>query len=649
MANFESRTVSNRFAQSELIYVLDLKIFFNSFRPILVFKLFLSIVLACILLNLNAQRSFSGIVVDTKNQPIPYSHIQLTGLGLGTIGNHEGQFIVHIPEGYPLINTAKVSSIGYVTREITLEDKFQKVILQEDIIELEEVAITPIDYARELIEKAIMAIPQNYPTFEEHHIGFFRESTSWNSHDYQPIYVVESTLETHKNSYKGSIKSGTVKLLKSRSYNTNGMDSIATRIIAGPHHTHRFDVVAAKSLFFNDLNNFDFEIIDTVKYLNKNLFEVSFKHNKDSPYGKVFVLDGSYAFVKFEVMYPTNFPFSYWDRDRISFQYTTQYFMDIDSLWRFSQSEYQTYFKKNGDTLILSSNYVTTSHTQDSSEIVYLDRLQKSVSILDKTKRYDSTFWENYNIILPDSTTEALFKKQGNSPSKEERERPKIFDILDKMRTSLALVYTPISLKSHNVSFSNTEFAIDESHESQSVKAINLSSAIQYEWKKSLFIGLNSTMTLSDPSNSTLDLQLLKEINLNPNGRPITLSPSMAFGYQQLSRKIGNFESQSNFKIDGKKFDSGHTDIAIQQRGFRLLPSLSLGIEKSHRLQYFISAGYNIPIQQKTGLYFDETDQFFLRQKNAFLKNGEEGLTIQSTSNLFENSWTFSAGVYLSF
>ena len=594
-----------------------------------------------------------GQVVDENDDPIPYAHIQLKGTTLGTITNGEGLFTLYIPSEYSTLNTIQISSIGYKPREITISKEFEKIYLREDIVELREVSITPRDYARELIEQAINQIPKNYASSQYQLKGFLREKAFWKSSGRQmPLYIAESVIESFKASYTKEHDKGKVRMIEGRKFTNEGIDTLRMRFYGGPHHPHRFDVVAARKEFLKKPANFQFEIIDTTRYSDLNLYEIRFNHKRGSPSGEVFVLDSTFAIVKanFEYDYDFSFPIlDLLDKDRIFLAYNTKYYLGNNEKWILEQTQYHTQFRQQGDTIILESEYATTSYTQTEAGIPYPDRIQYRDIFLDNTGEYDSTFWNNYNIILPDSTTEKLFKKQVDNPVKEGVKRRKFFDILSRMRTSLTLDYSPLTQKAHSISFSNSEFNINESNEKSNNNALSLSSTIQYEWKPSLFLGLNTSIPLTNPSNSFIDLQLIKEINLNSNGRPIFLSPGLTFGYQQLSKKIGSFESESSFSVDGKKFDSGSTDIFLQQKGFRILPTLTFGIEKSHQLQYFISAGYNIPIKQKAGLYFDETDQFFLRQKNAFLKNGEEGLTIQSTSSPFDNTWTFSAGVYLSF
>lgn len=72
---------------------------------------------------------------------------------------------------------------------------------------------------------------------------------------------------------------------------------------------------------------------------------------------------------------------------------------------------------------------------------------------------------------------------------------------------------------------------------------------------------------------------------------------------------------------------------------------LSLEIEKNSKYKFIFSLGYNFTLSEKSGLYFDETDQFFLKQKNAFLRNGNEGLLITGSDDILTNQWSLSFGV----
>ncbi len=596
---------------------------------------------------LNAQKYFSGIVVDQKEQPIPFAHIQLKGSSVGTITNSEGMFAIYIPKNQASINHVLISSIGYVSKEMMVTERFEKIILQEDIIQLAEIAVIPIDYALEIVEKAIANIPKNYPQTEERHTGFVREHAYWDSLKTQPVYIVESVVESHKKSYNQKVKSGTVKLIEGRKYESNELDSLRARFYGGTHDAHEFDIVARRSSFLDKPSKYALEIVDTLRYDSKDVFKIAFSKEKNS-FGHVLIVDSSFAILKAEFV-STDFSGLIEGRSRKFQKFTVNYIEDAK--WRLNSVYYKTAFQMGERILYLFSEYATTEINPNHRPIPYIERFQYEDIFLENAGVYDSIFWKNYNIILPDANTEEFFKSQPTPAPEEEKqiERRRFTDIVKRFRSSIAVNYIPMQIRNYTINFSNSEFSINESANTINTRTISLASSIQYELRNSLFIGMTSAFTLTDPSNSLLDIQVLKEININPKGRPILLSPGIALGYQQNAKKIGSFESDSNYRINGRKFDSGNTDISLQQERLRAFPSLTLGIEKSHRLQYFISAGYNISINEKTGLYFDETDQFFLKQKSAFLENGKEGLNITYDGTLFENRWVFSLGLYLSF
>ena len=123
-----------------------------------------------------AQSIISGKIIDSNNEPIPFAHIRLENTNIGTISNDIGVFklVVHIENKDKLLI---ISSLGYKTEKITLDDEYQTITLTEDVTQLNEVVIVSKDYAKELVENAIKAIPNNYPIVNERHTGFFRETT----------------------------------------------------------------------------------------------------------------------------------------------------------------------------------------------------------------------------------------------------------------------------------------------------------------------------------------------------------------------------------------------------------------------------------------------------------------------------------------
>lgn len=581
-------------------------------------------------------------LITKDGEPIPNAHIYVDK-STGTISNKEGYFSILLPKNQEN-NTLIISAIGFFSRTISSSQLSSEIVLIENISVLNEVVVEPRDYARELIEKAITAIPRNYPQNNEKHYGFLREQTFWKG-DIEPIYIVESALESVKKSYEKKEIKGDVSVREYRKYESSRLDSLSIRIYGGAHHLHRFDIVARRSEFLSNPKDFDFEIQDTLMLDGSNLFKVFFEQkNLD---GYVYILDSTFAILKAKLRYKSFHPFDLSNRSRINLNYTV-FYQKNNGICRFKNSIYSTAFKRNGKTFELHSEYATTRVSDDFEDIPYAQRIHYGAILLSKNVIYDAEFWKGYNIILPDPKTEKAFEEVGNQRESEEKKKLDFFDIIRKLRTGLTIEYSPIALNPYVISFSNDQINIFQSNNALQTNAISVVSIIQYQLNKNFHLGLNSSTHFSNPSNSTIDLQLIKEINLNPKGRPFFISPGISVGYQQISTSLGNFKSNNDFRISGKTFDSGSTNISLQQRGFRLLPTMAVGIEKSHRIQYFISAGFNIQLNQKTGLHFDETDQFFLKQKKTFLKNGNEGLSINSPDPLFKNTWNLSFGVYLS-
>jgi hypothetical protein len=402
-------------------------------------------------------------------------------------------------------------------------------------------------------------------------------------------------------------------------------------------------------------NNYEFEIQDTLRLRNKNLFEVTFSHKKGSPSGYILIVDSTFSIAKAQVNYRDNFPLSYRGSGRQSLEYEVNYYQGVDSKWRLKSTNYKTKFAKQVQVLVLASSQAITNSQPNVSEIAYLERIQYRDILLNKTGEYDSTFWNNYNILLPDPKTEELFKEQPIPQAEAEEEKvektkaQKIFALLKRIRGSYSIRYSPLSIESYDLSYTNSQFTVNELSSKQTHYAVSLTSAFEYKISNDLFIGFEGSSPISSYYNGSFDFYLIREFNLNPKGRPILLSPKISVGHQQISKKIGIFDSESSYTVNGTEFDSGKTDIWLQQKGFHFMPSLSFGIELSNRWQFFIQGAYNFQVNQKAGLLFDETDQFFLKQKRTFLENGNESLSIDFENQLFENQLSLSAGIYLSF
>ncbi len=617
------------------------------FPALFIVSFILSSANICLSQTINVQ----GRIVDEENNPLPLVHLRFEGSRIGTVTNDNGEFkIVCASEtiGKRLI----ISTMGYATKKLIVSEGFNKIILAEDITQLQAVTLFSSDHGRELVESAIRAIPNNYSRDKERHRGFFREITSWDQDPEKPIYIAEGILESIKKPYYKKQHSGDVKLIELRKYEGNQLDSLNFNIYAGTHHLHRFDVVQRREGVLSNPAGYTYKIKDTLQQHGKEVYQVYFK-KKGRLSGNLFIIDSTFAIVKAEYNYHSFFGIL--DHNRQFLDFTTTYELGDDQLWRFKSSHYQTAFKafkRRDKQLNLTSTYITTSIETDSTDIPYLERIQFKDVFLHEQKEYHPDFWDNYTIIQPNKNYEQLFKSVDNSKGKEtQKSRPnKLFEILQRLSLEVDFTYSPIESKPYNINFANQGLTVQQSSMANSVKStLSLTSTFLYELSDNFHIGYANESKIFRTGITSHDLLLSKTFNLNPNGRPITIAPRVKLGYQQFDWYIGTFNASSDFSLNGRSFDSDRNAVFLSQRGFRVQPNLKFSIEKSHKFHYFIAAGYNVQFNSKTGLLIKERDGFFLFRKKAFIEHGDENLSIEPVDNLLKNTISISAGIAFHF
>lgn len=590
-----------------------------------------------------SQITISGKVIDEHGEPLPFVHFRVENTNVGTISNGYGLFKLMLRQGFEK-NDILISFVGFQTRKVFLAEGNHTIVLTPNVTALEEVTVITMDFGKELIRKAINAIPINYPKIEERHKGFFREVTRWEQKR-KPVYIIETTIESIKKPYKIRRRSGDVKLIEFRKYDSQQLDSLNRRIYAGGHHIHRFDIVSRREAFLSNPNGFKYKIKDTLRQQGNDVYKIYFQ-NKNKLSGHVYVMDSSYAIIKADF---NNHSFSKSSiKGRQYLNYTVTYEQGEDKVWRFKRSNYETAFKKRGRLFKLSSDYVTTEVEPNKEEITYSDRLQFGDILLDESKRYESNFWGNYNIILPNEESEDLFKSIDYSKTNDAKKTSNEFlKILRRLKQELSFTWTSIDVAPNTVVFGNPALEIRQNLASSEENVWSLRYSLLYEFKPNFFLGYSSESNISKSGIISHDLSITRHIDLNPNGRPVFVIPGMKFGYQELKYLIGNFNATRDFNVNGKSFNSGGTDVFLSQRNFRFQPNLAFSIEKSNRLSFMLSIGYNFPLNERTGLSFHEKEGFFLFRKKAFIENRDESLSIEQSNGSLKNNINISTGITL--
>jgi hypothetical protein len=619
--------------------VIFLNFFFDKYRTPLFTVLFL-LSLQYIL----AQTIVSGKIINANGEPLPFVHVRIENTNNGTVSNNLGLFkLVSNLNDKNL--SLLFSTIGYRSKKVFLNNGYHIISLQEDITVLPEVVLLSRDYGKEIIQKVINAIPNNYPVEDEMHIGFFRETTTWEEDEY-PIYITEAVIEANKKAYTKITKSGDVKLVELRKYESEQLDSLSTRIYAGSHHIHRFDMVARRDYFLNNINAYRYEIADTLRQYGQDIYKVYFeKKNKVSGY--VYVMDSTFALIKAEIKVKSFFELSGPNRQFLN--YSLAYEQGEDNIWRFKNSQYETAFKKRGKLLNLVSNYVTTEVHSNMPDIPYLEKLQFQDILLDETKEYKPSFWNNYNIISPDALSESLFKSIDYSEKENSKTQPyKLITILSKLTYEMSLNWTPLSINSYSLDFANEALEIKRDGVPSEDNTFGFTSSLFFSVKPNFLVGYSNESKLSSTGINSHDLVLAKNFNLNPTGRPIFISPRVSLGYQELAYEIGDYSVKEDFKIENKSFDSENVSAVMSQRGMRVKPSIFLKLEKSRKLSFLLSVGYNFPLNNTKGIILQEQDGFFLFRKKAFIKNGNHNLIIDTNQNdLLRSNITINTGISL--
>ncbi|UJH67231.1 carboxypeptidase-like regulatory domain-containing protein [Allomuricauda sp. SCSIO 65647] len=598
--------------------------------------------------------TFSGKVVDEMGDPLPFSHLVFEGVNIGTISNEDGLFKL-VCSSETAERRLVISLMGYHTKKIYLSKGFTEIILAENVTQLAGVTLTPKDYGKELIERAINAIPDNYPMAQERHRGFLRETTEWDDNLGSPIYIAEAVIESIKKSYQQRERSGEVKLIEFRKYESGLLDSLKTRIHAGSHHAHRFDVVHRREGALGRPSQYAYKIIDTLRQGDKSVYNVFFE-KKGKLSGNVFIQDSSYAIVKANYKYRSFFDIP--DQRRQFLNFEVSYEQGSDGLWRYKYSHYETGFRRQNKQLLLTSTYVTSSTDRNNAKIPYLERMQFNDILLEDQKEYKADFWRDYNIILPDEKFEALFAKaqnsnnleEGNEAVEEAEEKvPKLYKILRRISHEISFFHTLIRSNPYTLNYNTSTFGLERANNGENRSGWGIRSSLLYEVGPNLHVGYVVEGKIFKTGVTSHDLVITKAINLNPKGRPIIISPELRLGHQQMDWYVDTLNTSGDFTVKGTSFDSDRVAIFLSERVFRAVLGIQLAIEKSNTLHFFLNTGFNFPFSGKMGVLLKEKDGFFLFRKKAFLENNNENLVIRpNTSSVLENTCILSAGLRFS-
>jgi len=109
--------------------------------------LILTIFCCCLSLNASAQSatSTSGLIQDTKGNPISYVNVGIVGTSTGTVSKEDGSYSLFFKSNVNQNDTVRFSIIGYKSQSFLIKNikDQQTIVLEEGVVELSEVVVRP--------------------------------------------------------------------------------------------------------------------------------------------------------------------------------------------------------------------------------------------------------------------------------------------------------------------------------------------------------------------------------------------------------------------------------------------------------------------------------------------------------------------------
>lgn len=384
----------------------------------------------------------SGTVTDgNSRRKLAGTTLTVPGSNIATVTNADGYFSFKIP--YRLLGKGiKAERIGYASALVSGTklngiDKNISIRLRPLAKILNEVMVYGAD-PRELIESALLKIPQNYSSTQNMFSAFYRETVQKGK---RYIGVSEAIANVLKKPYRNCYIAGDrVQVTKGRRLmSQRNSDTIAVKIVGGPTMPIGLDIVKNEDYLFSipELDNYEFKTERMSSIDGRNQIVVSFKPKVKLPYalhkGIVFIDVDNLAISRTEfsldmsdkskatraILYkkPAGLRFN---PQEMSFVVTYKYQNGISYLNYISA---KTRFKCDWKRHLFSSGYTVLA------EMVMVDREDNSDYSISRKDAFGARdifydmvdsfgykeFWKDYNIIEPTESLEKAVIRLKNS------------------------------------------------------------------------------------------------------------------------------------------------------------------------------------------------------------------------------------------
>lgn len=453
-----------------------------------------------------AQEKFmtlSGRVTDAgSHQPVIYANIQLKKGSIGTVTNAGGDFIFNVAEKY-WQDTLLISCIGYKTVVLPLPANSQpnmNINMQPAIYLLPAVAVN-MRSGLAILKQMVSRIPENYDTADVMLTAFYRENIRLAG---DTLNFNESVLDIYKSYRTDRDHKDQIRIIKGRKKKVSPqldpqLYYHLSNIMNTAYSSLNEDLqkyLDAKHNFLNERNfrYLDCDYKETVREGERNLLVLYIQPKGENKRvlvrGKLYIDEASLALVRCEwEATPTGIV--YCNRHQKGGLNYTISSKIVKASWDFKRLTAVLTYKQYGNKTYLSSvqrhwECVVNSKTRKMKDVPWTGDFYLQVTDIntDSVERfatgvsnnrssmnhevgndYDPAFWENYNIVLPDS----LKQQKATPPPPEVKHvsnRKNGFTRADTLRGMLSPFRS-----CYDVSFYHLDAEIDP--ESRTIKGSN--------------------------------------------------------------------------------------------------------------------------------------------------------------------------------
>ena len=633
----------------------------------LLFLLFLGLGLAAAHAQAPAGFVLRGRVLDAETrQAIPNAQVGVGDNRIGTSTNDEGRFVLAVPAAYAE-STLEIALLGYQRYRRPLAGLAAgaelAVALRLSPAVLGEVAVS--GSVTGIIREALARIPRNYPTRPTRLSGFLREADA--GPDGPPLFVAEGTEQVLVPPYTQPKARGQVRLEQSRKVDLRAQAAGfgALNWSAGPFVPLRFDFVRNRAEFIQPARfpHYTYRVADLTSFHGEQVYVIAFApragHGRAHYAGKLYIGVDSYAFLGADATRLDGGGANLAegdDRDQpadsaaaprfggFTRSWQTRY-QPYGGRWQLKEVHYRVRVGRRAAQHL--ADYLTTAiDTAGTWPYGYVERAQYEDVFLQNKVAYDSAFWRGYvpplagagvaqalaaqaaaGPGLPATGPSAAAFGQAQAAAPPSRWQRRAEALGKRLSVSYGGGTLTVAADPGAVALdfapAGSGFAAAGSSSVAAGRSTSFytSSGYQLEVLPGLLVRYADLDVRGNYGSGQAGWQagLGYQYNLSRRRRPVYLRAGLDYTRLVLGRDLGTYDNPDRgLRLAGTALKNDRLALALQTRTEALQPRLGLAVEFRHRCDFFVDAGYLLPLRPaRTELSLRETTGFALSRSEA--------------------------------